>query len=106
MRGARASSLTAPSCHRARVAVEVQKLKKEKGDLATKLKDVETKLKSMELELKKAKETAAAADARVEVAAAAAAGQAREMVATQVADAYKEGMAAARTFLKDMRSLF
>ena len=44
-------------------------------------------------------------DARVEVAEAAAADQACEMLAKQVADAYKEGMAAARTFLKDMRSL-
>ena len=89
---------------------EVSKLKKEKAEMATKLKGLEDKLKSMELELKGAKDQAkdanANVEARVEIGAAAAAGKARERIAREVAEAYKEGMAAARNLMKDMRSMF
>jgi len=75
--------------------------------MATKLKSLEDKLRGMEFELKGAKDQANAnVEARVEIAAAAAAGKAREMIAREVAEAYKEGMAAARNLMKDMRSMF
>jgi len=74
--------------------------------MATKLKGLEDKLKGIELELKGAKDANANVEARVEIAAAAAAGKAREMIAREVAEAYKEGMAAARNLMKDMRSMF
>jgi len=74
--------------------------------MATKLKGLEDKLKGIELELKGAKDANANVEARVEIAAAAAAGKARKMIAREVAEAYKEGMAAARNLMKDMRSMF
>ena len=82
------------------------KVKKEKADLASHIKDMEAQMKVLKLELANTKDKLSAAEVQVDVVAAAAAGKAREMLAKEVAEAYKEGMNAARGFLKDMRSMF